>query len=229
MKAGTSARLVAITGGSGAGKTWLADRLQHLFGNQAGRITQDSFYRDRSHLPVEERGRCNFDHPDALDWDCFRETLELVRAGRETRMPVYDFATHSRGLGEQPVMPRPIMIVDGLWLLHRPEIRKLFSLALYIPCPEDERLRRRLARDPVERGRTADSVQAQFRETVAPMHRLFVEPQARFANLVVPSPLRAVGRLQSALWRLLPGAGARPIWSRELFHSEVRTLLLPAA
>lgn len=228
MKA-TNPRLVAITGGSGAGKTWLADKLQHLFGNQAGRITQDSFYRDRSHLPAEERGRCNFDHPEALDWDCFRETLEAVRAGRETRMPVYDFATHTRGLGEQAVAPRPIMIVDGLWLLHHPEVRRLFSLSLYVPCPEDERLRRRVARDTLERGRTEDSVREQFRDTVAPMHRRFVEPQARHAHLVVPSPLRTIGRLQAALWRLLPGTGARPVWSRELFHSEVRTLLLPAA
>lgn len=229
MKTTAPARLVAITGGSGAGKSWLADRLQRLFGSQAGRITQDSFYLDRSHLSAEERSRLNFDHPDALDWACFRETLEALLAGRETRMPTYDFSTHCRGLGEQPVVPRPVMIVDGLWLLHHPEIRRLFSLSIYIPCPSEERLRRRLARDTAERGRTPESVHQQFNETVAPMHRLFVEPQARHANLVIPSPLRAIGQLHSALWRLLPGQHVRLNWSRGLFRSELSSLLLPAA
>jgi uridine kinase len=229
MKTITPARLVAITGGSGAGKSWLADKLQHLFGNQAGRIAQDSFYRDRSHLPPAERSRLNFDHPDALDWDCFRETLEAIRAGRETRMPVYDFSTHCRGLDEQPLVPRPIMIVDGLWLLHRPEIRRLFSLSIFMPCPETERLRRRVTRDTAERGRTAPSVRRQFRDTVAPMHRLFVEPQARHAQLVIPSPLPAIGRLHSALWRLLPDETVKRNWSRTVFRTELETLLLPAA
>ncbi len=88
--------LVAITGGSGAGKTWLADRLQHLLGKKAGRLSQDSFYRDWSHLPPAERGRVNFDHPDALDWAHFADSLHTLRSGRACRLPVYDFQTHSR-------------------------------------------------------------------------------------------------------------------------------------
>jgi uridine kinase len=229
MKAPLPARLVAITGGSGAGKTWLADRLQHLFGDQAGRIMQDSFYRDRSHLPAAERARQNFDHPDALDWDCFRDTLAAVAAGREARVPAYDFGTHCRRPGAEPLAPKPVMIVDGLWLLHRPEVRRLFSLGIFLHCPEDERLRRRTVRDTAERGRTVDSVQQQFTETVAPMHRLFVDPQARPAALVIPYPNPAIDELHAALWRLLPGERTRLPWSRTHLRTELQSLLRPAA
>ena len=226
MKTNQRARLVAITGGSGAGKTWLADRLQRLFGAQAGRIVQDSFYRDRSHLPAEERSRINFDHPDALDWDCFRATLEALAAGRAARVPVYDFATHCRTTGGEAIEPRPIMIIDGLWLLHRPEIRPLFSLGIYMHCPEEERLRRRVARDTAERGRTEASVHEQFRATVAPMHRLFVDPQAQHAHLAISSRHCDIAGLHAALWRLLPEEPAR---TRAGFRTKLQALLLPAA
>lgn len=229
MKTPLPARLVAITGGSGAGKTWLADRLQQLFGDQAGRISQDSFYRDRSNLPAEERSRINFDHPDALDWTCFRDTLAEMAAGRATRLPVYDFSTHCRAAGGEPLVPRPVMIVDGLWLLHRPEIRRLFSLGIFLHCPESERLRRRVVRDTAERGRTVESVHEQFSDTVAPMHRLFVDPQARHADLVLPYPNHAIGDLHAALWRLLPGERVRLNRSRALLRTELQSLLLPAA
>lgn len=226
MKTNQRARLVAITGGSGAGKTWLADRLQRLFGVQAGRIMQDSFYRDRSHLPAEERSRINFDHPDALDWECFRETLAAMAEGREVRVPVYDFGTHCRAAVGETVAPRPIMIVDGLWLLHRPEIRPLFSLGIYVHCPEEERLRRRVARDTAERGRTEASVHEQFQATVAPMHRLFVDPQAQHADLTISSRHFDIAGLHAALWRLLPEEHAR---SRVGFRTELQSLLQPAA
>jgi uridine kinase len=228
MKAKASA-LVAITGGSGAGKSWLADRLQRLFGDQAGRIMQDSFYRDRSHLPVEERSRINFDHPDALDWECFRDVLAAVAAGREARVPTYDFSSHCRIAGTEAITPRPIMIVDGLWLLHHPEVRPLFSLGIFVHCPESERLRRRVVRDIAERGRTQDSVHEQFRETVAPMHRLYVDPQVEHADLVIPFPHHDITDLHAALWRLLPGEHVRLNRSRAGFRTELQSLLQSAA
>jgi uridine kinase len=227
MKTAQRTKLVAITGGSGAGKTWLADRLQRLFGAHAGRIMQDSFYRDRSHLPAEERSRINFDHPDALDWACFRETLEALAADRAAQVPAYDFSTHCRAAAGESFAPRPIVIVEGLWVLHRPEIRRLFSLGIFLHCPEDERRRRRVARDTAERGRTESSVHEQFRETVAPMHRLFVDPQARHADLVIPFPHHDIGDLHAALWRLLPGE--RVHRSRAVFRTELQSLLRPAA
>lgn len=229
MNPATPARLVAITGGSGAGKTWLADRLQRLFGAQAGRIMQDNFYRDRSHLSADERSRINFDHPEALDWDCFHETLAALAAGRPTHIPTYDFSTHCRTAAREPISPRPIMIVDGLWLLHQPEVRQLFSLGIFVHCPEDERLRRRVARDTAERGRTPDSVHTQFRKTVAPMHRMYVDPQAAHADLVIPFPHHDIADLHAALWRLLPGEQVRLNRSCDVFRTELQSLLQPAA
>jgi uridine kinase len=199
-------RLVAITGGSGSGKTWLADRLQVLLGAQAGRVTQDSFYRDWSHLPPAERGEVNFDHPDALDWTRFAEVLATLRSGRGCRLPVYDFATHCR-VGEGSYVPaRPVMLVDGLWLLHRPEIRRMFDLSIFLHCAEEERLRRRVARDRVERSRTEDAVRQQFHATVAPMHRQFVNPQAAHADLLIHHPCREmeIFQLEERLSRLIP-------------------------
>src|SRR5207247_8155052 len=136
-------QLVAIVGGSGAGKTWLADRLQGLAGRKAGRLTQDNYYRDWSHLPPAKRRGINFDHPDALDWTLFEATLCDLRAGRVSRIPTYDFSTHCRIPDGELVRPRPVMLVDGLWLLHRPEIRRLFHLRIFLHCPAAERLRRR--------------------------------------------------------------------------------------
>jgi uridine kinase len=198
--------LVAVTGGSGAGKTWLADRLQGLFGKKAGRITQDAFYRDRSHVPVARRGEINFDHPEALDWAHFENVLYSLHTGRACRLPEYDFATHCRVGRGVPVEPRRVMIVDGLWLLHRPEVRRLFDLRIFLHCPEDERLRRRVVRDTAERGRTEPSVHEQFRATVAPMHGEFVEPQAAQADVVLhhPCPDQEIQHLYERVTRLLP-------------------------
>jgi uridine kinase len=199
-------RLIAITGGSGSGKTRLADGLRRVVGRRAGRLSQDSFYRDWSHLQPAARDKINFDHPNALDWAHFEDALQTLRRGRACLLPVYDFETHRRRPEGEILHPRPIMFVDGLWLLHRPEVRRHFELSIFIHCDEDERLRRRIARDTVERGRTADSVMVQFRETVAPMHRQFISPQAAHADLLLHQPCREMEilQLQERLTRLLP-------------------------
>lgn len=223
-------RLVAIVGGSGAGKTWLADRLHRLLGKKTGRLSQDSFYRDWSHLPPAARAKLNFDHPDALDWSRFANALCTLRQGRACLLPVYDFATHRRLPEGDLIQPRPLMIVDGLWLLHRPEIRGQFELSVYFHCSEEERLRRRIARDTVDRGRTAASVEEQFRATVAPMHRQFVNPQAAHADLLLHHPCREseILQLQERLSRLLPlrvGLGTQLM---DLFKPEDHSLAGPA-
>jgi uridine kinase len=177
--------LVAIVGGSGSGKSWLCRNLCAALGKRAGRLSLDDFYRDRSILPEGRRARLNFDHPRAIDWAAFEQVLKDCLAGRKTKIPQYDFRTHTRRRRPRIIRPQPVIFVDGLWLLNVARIRVLFGLAIYLHCPAKTRLKRRLARDLVNRGRSADSVREQFRRTVEPMHQRFVEPQARRAHLVI--------------------------------------------
>lgn len=230
MNRSDTVRLVAITGGSGAGKSWLADRLQQLLGKRAGRLSQDSFYRDCSHLPPAARHQLNFDHPNALDWEHFSDVLQGLRRNRECRLPVYDFETHSRLAHTLQLDPRPVMIVDGLWLLHHPGLRRQFDLTIYLHCPEDERLRRRIARDMVERQRTEDSVREQFETTVSPMHAQFVSPQASYADLLLHHPCREleVLQLQERLSRLITLETSVCDRLAALFRPESQPLASPA-
>jgi uridine kinase len=181
-------RLVAIVGGSGAGKTWLAERLRQALGSAAARLSLDNFYRDRSHLSLKRRARVNFDHPRAIDWPCVERVLRDCRAGRATRVPRYDFGTHARLASRRFWQPKVLILMEGLWLLRRPTVRRFFDLRIFVDCPTRLRLQRRLARDVVQRGRTRSSVHRQFRETVAPLHERFVAPQARWADIVFKRP-----------------------------------------
>jgi uridine kinase len=180
--------LIAIVGGSGAGKSWLAERLQRVLGPEATRLSLDEFYQDRSHLPISRRARINFDHPRAIDWALVETVLCQCRAGRAARLPRYSFITHTRISQQVEWSPKPFVLVDGLWLLCRPRIRALFDLRIFLECPAQLRLERRLARDVAERGRTPDSIREQFWKTVAPMHNRYVAPQARWADAVVEQP-----------------------------------------
>lgn len=202
--------LVAIAGGSGSGKTWLVSRLQAALGEQAQRLALDDFYRDRSHLSPARRARVNFDHPRAIDWGTFERVLRRLRSGRSARVPRYDFATHSREVKWQELVPGSILLVEGLWVLRRPALRRLFALRLFLECPAALRLRRRMARDLKSRGRSRASVAAQFRRTVEPMQSRYVSPQIRWADVILrgrvsASELRA---LEARLRQLLAAPGA---------------------
>lgn len=196
-----SPRLVAIVGGSGSGKTWLGEQLKRALAPHALRLSLDDFYRDRSHLSVSRRARINFDHPGAIDWVMMERAVRALAQGHTAHIPTYDFKTHSRGKIFQVVRPKPIILIDGLWLLRRRSLRRLFQVRIYVDCPIRLRLRRRLQRDLHLRGRTPASVRAQFWGMVEPMHRIYVAPQARWADFVVPGDagreqIRAlVGRL----------------------------------
>jgi uridine kinase len=179
--------LIAIVGGSGSGKTWLAERLLAEFGDQAGRISLDDFYRDLSPVPEAQRSQVNFDDPESIDWPLFHQTLTRLRTGGSVPLPSYDFATHTRRPETKPWQPRRLVLLDGLWLLRDAELRALYSLSIFVACAEDVRLARRTERDQRERGRSAQSVRTQFLRHVAPMHRRFVAPQTRHADLVVES------------------------------------------
>ena len=177
--------LVAIVGGSGAGKSWLADKLAEQLGRNVSRISQDDFYHDRSHLSPARRALINFDHPRAIDWVRLENVLQECRAGRTAKLPKYDFATHSHRSRETKLRPRRFILVDGLWLLRRPSVRQLFDLTVFIECPAKTCLARRLARVVASRGRTRASIQKQFWTTVEPMHSRFVAPQNRHADIVL--------------------------------------------
>ena len=177
--------LVAIVGGSGAGKTWLAKKLQSALAPDAIRLSLDDFYRDRSHLPPARRAKMNFDHPRAIDWPEVERTLGELRAGHAATLPCYNFKTHCRLPGQSVLAPKPVVLMDGLWLLLRPSLRGAFGLKIFIDCPAQTRRRRRLARDLRSRGRTRAAVLEQLRKTVEPMHARFVAPQEKWADIVL--------------------------------------------
>ncbi len=220
-------QLIAVVGGSGAGKGWFVERLCRLLGDRASHLQLDDFYRDRSHLSPARRARLNFDIPGAIDWDEAEQVLRDCRAGLPTRVPSYDFATHSRVGGRPHWMPRPVVFVEGLWLLRPPGVRALFDYKIFLDTPTDLRHSRRLSRDVAERGYSADQVEHQLRTAVAPMHERYVEPQKKWANLVLPQPFQEtdLAALGGQLWAMLASAWLVQPWEHETFRSELFDLL----
>jgi len=158
------------------------------FGENVTRLSLDDFYRDRSRLSDKRRSAINFDHPRAIDWKDVERVLAKFAAGGGVHIPKYDFTTHARAENGEFVKPKSLIIMDGLWLLRRPALRKLFSCRIFIHCPQHLRLLRRLGRDRVERGRDPANVRKQFLQQVVPMHDRFVAPQSRWANIVMKHP-----------------------------------------
>lgn len=221
--------LIAVVGGSGAGKGWFVEKLSRVLGERACQLQLDDFYRDLSHLPLARRARVNFDVPRAIDWDWAHRVLCECRAGQGTILPRYDFATHSRRPKTLEWEPRPIVIVDGLWLLRRRSVRDLFDLSIFLDTPQELRHRRRLERDVRERGYRAEEVAHRLRTAVAPMHARYVEPQKRHADVVLAQPFRdaEVAQLAHRLWEILNRAALVEPWARDSFESELLTQLAP--
>ena len=181
-----AALLIGISGGSGSGKSRLAQELAQEIGEDRVTILPfDSYYKDLRHLSVDERNAVNFDHPDALDVECFVHHLEGLRQGMDIALPVYDFARHERA-DDLVILPaREIVIAEGILLFAFPELLEKFDMTIFRQCSEEVRYARRLERDTVERGRSVESVELQFRTSVAPMHDEFVEPTASLAQRIV--------------------------------------------
>jgi uridine kinase len=220
-------KLIAIVGGSGSGKSWLADHLHALFPEQSAMVSLDSFYLDRSHVPSGLRERLNYDHPRAIDWVAAETFFFQWRQGNPAWLPSYDFASHTRQQGRW-CMPRPLLLADGLWLLCRPEIRRLFDLTIYVDCPEDVRLARRLARDTANRGRSSDSIREQFQKWVAPMHGQFVEPQKKWADVILAQPIgkREIKWLSGHLLNLLVSHRSLAPWAQPVQRLELKAQLM---
>lgn len=179
--------LVGIAGGTCSGKSLVSRRLiEHVGEDRVLTINQDSYYRDLQDLSIEERARVNFDHPAAFDHDLLLKHLKLILAGQAIEEPVYSFVNHSR-TGETTLRePRPVVILEGILVLEDERLRDLMDFKVYVDEDADIRLARRIRRDEVERGRSAQSVLVQYEESVRPMHEQFVEPAKRYADIIVP-------------------------------------------
>ncbi|MCF0148371.1 MAG: uridine kinase [Clostridium sp.] len=179
--------LIGITGGTGSGKSSIADAIYSSFSNECiAMIQQDMYYKDQSHLSMEERVKTNYDHPKAFDNDLLIKHLKDLTNGVAIDKPIYDFSCHNRAKETVKVEPRSIIIVEGILVLEDERIRDLLDIKVYVDTDADIRILRRLVRDINERGRTVDSVINQYLEVVRPMHLQFTEPTKRYADIIVP-------------------------------------------
>ncbi len=178
--------IVGIAGGSGSGKSTFAKKIKETFGQNAVLIEQDAYYKDMSHLPVDERKHINFDHPDSLDFGLLNQHLYALKHGESITKPTYDFSTHSRTTVQEEVFPAKIIIVEGVLLFAVAETCSLCDIKLFIDAEDDIRFIRRLERDIKERGRTLLDVKQQYIATVKPMHALFVAPSKIHADVIIP-------------------------------------------
>ncbi len=179
--------LIGIAGGTGSGKSTVAAKIAAgLPQGSVATIDHDSYYRDRSDLSLAERGRLNYDHPDALDNDLLVTHLEALRAGRAVDVPIYDFKTHSRLPERRRVEPTRFIIVEGILVFVEERVRRLLDVKIFVDTDPDIRVFRRIRRDLEQRGRTFQSIRDQYYRTVRPMHLQFVEPSKRWADLIIP-------------------------------------------
>lgn len=178
--------VVGIAGGSGSGKTTVVERLVERLGTgTAAVIAHDRYYRDQGTIPSETRATLNFDHPDALETELLVSHLQSLRAGRPVEVPVYDFSRHAREPRVERVEPRPVILIEGVLVLVDSRLRAAMDLRVFVETDDKTRYARRLKRDVADRGRTVESVQAQYAATVHPMHVQFVEPSRRYAEVTV--------------------------------------------
>ncbi|MEE9598829.1 MAG: uridine kinase [Anaerolineales bacterium] len=179
--------VIGIAGGTGSGKTTIADYILETVGpEKIAFLPHDAYYRDQTDLTYEERSQVNFDHPASLETELLIEHITNLRNQQTIHLPDYDFKTHSRTNKTIQINPQPIILIEGILILAEPELRNLFDLKIYVDTDADIRFIRRLKRDIEERGRTTESVINQYLETVRPMHLEFVEPSKRYANVIIP-------------------------------------------
>ncbi len=179
--------IIGISGGTGSGKTTVANRiLESVSADEVVFIQQDSYYRNINDLPLDYRNIANFDHPDALDNDLLVNHVRRLKAGEAVELPLYDFKTSTRMNDTRHVESRPIVIVEGILIFADPRLLEQMDIKVFVDTPDDVRFIRRLRRDLAERGRTVESVIEQYIATVRPMHMQFVEPSKRHADVIIP-------------------------------------------
>jgi len=203
--------LIGIAGGSGSGKTLVSNRIYDDIGSEkVSIIQQDSYYKELSHLTFEERKRQNFDHPDAFDNKLLFDHLIQLLSGHDIELPLYDYKTHSRKKKTERISDKLVVVLEGILILHYPEIRNILDIKVYVDTDDDIRLIRRIKRDVNERGRSLESILEQYEKSVRPMHLQFVEPAKRYADIIVPGGgynLVAVDLLKTKIQALLKESG----------------------
>ena len=180
--------VIGIAGGTGSGKTTVVNQIiQELPEGEVCVISQDSYYKDTSHLSLNDRTKINFDHPKAIDFDLLVAHLKELKKGKAIEQPIYSFVEHNRTKETITTHPKKVIIIEGILILTHTDIRKLFDIKLYVHTDSDEPLIRRLRRDMAERGRNLDEVLDRYQNTLKPMHQQFIEPTKEFADIIIPN------------------------------------------
>lgn len=180
--------IIGIAGGTGSGKTTVVEQIvAELPLGEVCVISQDSYYRDTSHLSYEDRTKINFDHPNSIDFVLLVSHLKELRKGNSFEQPVYSFVEHNRTGETLTTVPKKVIIVEGILILANPDIRKMFDIKIFVHADSDERLIRRLKRDIATRGRDLEEVLNRYQTTLKPMHQQFIEPTKEFADIIIPT------------------------------------------
>lgn len=179
--------VIGIAGGSGSGKTTVVGEISKRLKDRVVVIPQDSYYKDSSHLPMEERQRTNFDHPDSIDFDLLCDQLADLKSGKTIQQPVYSYITCSRSKTETiTVKPADVIIIEGILVFTCKRLRDQMDIKLFVDADDDDRLMRVMARDICERGKTVEAVIERYTKTVKPMYLQFIEPSKRYADVIIP-------------------------------------------
>lgn len=178
--------IVGIAGGTASGKTTIVRKIKEKFGDDIVVINHDSYYKAHDDLSYEDRSRLNYDHPESFDTDLMIADVKKLKNNEAIDMPVYDYTVHNRSDATVHVVPKKVIIVEGILILENKELRDLMDIKVFVETDADERLMRRIRRDMIERARSIDSILTQYTETVKPMHEQFVEPSKKYADIIIP-------------------------------------------
>lgn len=179
--------IIGIAGGTGSGKTTVVNKIiNSLPAGEVAVLPQDSYYKDSSHVPVEERSKINFDEPAAIEWSLLVDHIKQLKEGKSIEVPTYSYLTCTRQAETVTVAPREVVIVEGILVLTDPVLRDMMDVKVFVDADADDRLIRVIARDCVERGRTPMMVLNRYQDVLKPMHEMYIEPSKRYADLIVP-------------------------------------------
>lgn len=179
--------MIAIAGASGSGKTTLAMEIERRIGERIILLSHDSYYKRHDELSLEQRKKLNYDHPDALETELLVEHLLKLKSGEAIDCPQYDFTMHNRSDQVTHITPKKVIVVEGILVLQNPALREMMDLKIFVDAPADICLWRRIKRDVAQRGRSLESVLSQYKDTVRPMYKQFVEPSKDYANIIIPN------------------------------------------